>query len=72
MRYGVVRNHVHVGCVNAAPRDFRDALAHLAQLKRSHAAPLAQLITDRVAPPESLWHYTHRRPQGVKTVLVFE
>jgi len=72
MRYGVVRNHVHVGCVNAAPRDFADALAHLAQLKRTHPAPLALLITDRVAPRESLRHYKNRRPQGVKTVLVYE
>jgi glucose 1-dehydrogenase len=71
MRDGLVRNHLHIGCVNAAPRDFADALVHLAQLKRTHAAALAALITARVRPEESLWHYTHRQPQGIKTVLQF-
>jgi threonine dehydrogenase-like Zn-dependent dehydrogenase len=69
MRDGLVRNHLHIGCVNAAPRDFTDALAHLSQLKRTHAAELAALITARVRPAESLWHYTHRQPQGIKTVV---
>jgi threonine dehydrogenase-like Zn-dependent dehydrogenase len=71
MRDGLVRNHLHIGCVNAAPRDFEDALAHLSQLKRTHAAELAALITARVAPADSLWHYTHRQPQGIKTVVVY-
>jgi threonine dehydrogenase-like Zn-dependent dehydrogenase len=71
MRDGLVRNHIHLGCVNAAPRDFADALIHLAQLKKTHADQLAALITARVAPAESLWHYTHRQPQGIKTVLVY-
>jgi len=72
MRDGLVRNHLHIGCVNAAPRDFADALVHLAQLKRTHAAELAALITARVRPEDSLWHYTNRQPQGIKTVLQFE
>jgi threonine dehydrogenase-like Zn-dependent dehydrogenase len=71
MRDGLVRNHLYVGCVNAAPRDFADALAHLAQLQRTYAAELAALITARVSPAESLWHYTHRQPQGIKTVVCF-
>jgi threonine dehydrogenase-like Zn-dependent dehydrogenase len=71
MRDGLVRNHTHLGCVNAAPRDFADALTHLAQLQRTHAADLSTLITARVAPAESLWHYTHRQPQGIKTVVVY-
>jgi threonine dehydrogenase-like Zn-dependent dehydrogenase len=71
MRDGLVRNHLHIGCVNAAPRDFDDALAHLAQLKRTHAAEVAALITARVRPADSLWHYTHRQPQGIKTVVVY-
>jgi threonine dehydrogenase-like Zn-dependent dehydrogenase len=71
MRDGLLRNHLHVGCVNAAPRDFHDALAHLAQFKRSHPAELAALITARVAPQDSLWHYQHRQPQGIKTVVMY-
>jgi threonine dehydrogenase-like Zn-dependent dehydrogenase len=71
MRDGLVRNHLHIGCVNAAPRDFADALAHLAQLSRTHAAELAALITARVRPDHSLCHYTHREPQGIKSVLMY-
>src|SRR5262245_61163788 len=71
MRDGLVRNHLHIGCVNAAPRDFTDALAHLAQLRNTRAAELAALIHARVRPADSLWHYTHRQPQGIKTVLQF-
>ncbi len=72
MRDGLLRNHVHVGTVNAAPRDFIDALRHLEQLQQSYPAELQLLITDRVAPEESLWHYQHRRPQGIKTVLMYD
>jgi threonine dehydrogenase-like Zn-dependent dehydrogenase len=72
MRDGLVRNHLYIGSVNAAPRDFRDALSHLALLKRTHAAELAALITARVAPADSLWHYNHRQPQGIKTVVAYE
>jgi glucose 1-dehydrogenase len=71
MRDGLTRNHLHVGSVNAAPRDFEDALAHLSQLKRTHADELAALITARVRLEDSLWHYTHRQPQGIKTVIEY-
>lgn len=71
MRDGLIRNHLHVGCVNAAPRDFRDALAHLAQLKPHYAQQLAALITARVRLEDSLWHYEHRQPQGIKTVIEY-
>jgi threonine dehydrogenase-like Zn-dependent dehydrogenase len=71
MRHGVLRNHVHIGCVNAAPRDFVDALAHLDQLRCTHAAALSALITARVSPQDALWHYEHRQPQGIKTVVEF-
>ena len=71
MRDGILRNHVHVGTVNAARRDFQDALLHLAQLRRTHPRELASLITARVGIEESLWHYEHRQPQGIKTVLVY-
>lgn len=71
MRDGLIRNHLHVGCVNAAPRDFKDALAHLAQLKSSYVKQLAALITARVRLEDSLWHYEHRQPQGIKTVIEY-
>jgi threonine dehydrogenase-like Zn-dependent dehydrogenase len=71
MRDGLTRNHLHIGCVNAAPRDFRDALAHLGQLRRTHTQHLASLITARTRPEDALWHYSHREPQGVKTVVVY-
>ena len=72
MRDGLMRNHLHVGCVNAAPRDFQAALAHLSEINRSHPSELAALITARVRPEESLWHYEHRQQQGIKTVLMYE
>jgi len=71
MRDGILRNHLHIATVNSAPRDFVDALAHLDQLNRSHPAELAALITARVRPEDSLWHYLHRLPQGIKTVVEY-
>jgi threonine dehydrogenase-like Zn-dependent dehydrogenase len=71
MRDGLLRNHVHLGSVNAAPRDFLAALAHLDYLRETKAPELAALITARVPPAESLWHYEHRLPQGIKTVVDF-
>jgi threonine dehydrogenase-like Zn-dependent dehydrogenase len=71
MRHAVLRNHVHLGTVNAARRDFADALRHLAQLHAAHPRQLAALFTDHVPPEGALWHYEHRQPQGVKTVVVF-
>lgn len=72
MRNGILRNHVHLGTVNAAPRDFQQALVDLGQLWRTRRNELLSLITDRVAPADSLWHYEHRRPQGIKTALVYD
>lgn len=72
MRDGLIRNHLHIGTVNAAPRDFHDALAHLAQLQRTHTRQLASLFTARVKLADSLWHYEHRQPQGIKTVVMME
>ncbi|MFO0902563.1 MAG: alcohol dehydrogenase catalytic domain-containing protein [Pirellulales bacterium] len=71
MRDGILRNHLHLATVNSAPRDFVDALAHLDQLQATHPDALAQLITARVAPADSLWHYLHRLPQGIKTVVEY-
>jgi len=72
MRNGIIRNHVHLGTVNSAPRDFRQAIDHLEDVYRDQPTLLESLITDRVAPEESLWHYSHRKPQGIKTVLMYE
>jgi glucose 1-dehydrogenase len=72
VREGLLRNHIHVGSVNAAPRDFQDALAHLSQLASDRRVELTALITARVRPEDSLWHYEHREPQGIKTVLMYE
>lgn len=71
MRAGVIGNHLHVGSVNAAPRDFRDALAHLGAAYAERPEVVAQLVTERLAPGEALWHYAHRTPQGIKAVLVY-
>ena len=72
VRDGLLRNHIHLGCVNAAPRDFVDALAHLEQLRHTLPGPLERLVTARISPDESLWHYEHREPQGIKVVLVYD
>lgn len=71
MRDGLVRNHLYIGSVNCAPRDFHDALAHLAWFQERDAKALSALITARVSPNEALWHYEHRQPQGIKTVVEF-
>src|SRR5262249_33291724 len=73
VRDGLLNNHSHLGCVNAAaPRDFEDARLHLEQLANDRHSALGDLITARVRPEDSLWHYEHRQPQGIKTVLVYE
>ena len=72
IRDGLLRNHLHVGSVNAAPRDFLAALADLDALRQSHPRELAALITARVSPAEALWHYEHRAKDGIKTVVELE
>jgi len=71
IRDGLLRNHIHVGSVNAAPRDFLDALNHLSLLAKNRRADVAALITARVSPDNALWHYEHREPQGIKTVVMY-
>ncbi len=71
MRDGLIRNQVFVGCVNSAPRDFQHAIEHLGWLRERVGPALNKLITERVSPRESLWHYTHRVPQGIKVVLEY-
>jgi threonine dehydrogenase-like Zn-dependent dehydrogenase len=72
MRDAILRNHVFIGCVNSAPRDFAAALSDLSRMLRTHPREIAALITDRVPPRDSLDHYRRRRPQGIKTVLMYE
>lgn len=72
IRDGLLRNHLYIGCVNAAPRDFADALRHLTELKRTHAAELNALITRRIQPQDALWHFENREPQGIKVVVMYE
>jgi threonine dehydrogenase-like Zn-dependent dehydrogenase len=72
MRNGLVRNHLHLGSVNAAPRDFADALAHLAQFQERQPKDLAALFTTRVTPDSSLPHFTARAPQGIKVVVAYD
>jgi hypothetical protein len=65
-----LRNNVHLGCVNAAPRDFADALSQLAWWQARDAASLAAVITKRIPPDDALWHFEHREPDGIKVVVV--
>jgi threonine dehydrogenase-like Zn-dependent dehydrogenase len=72
MRDGLLRNNLFIGSVNCAPRDFRDAIAHLHHWYHRNDRALSQLITARVTQQDALWHYEHRQPQGIKTVVHFE
>lgn len=71
MREGLVRNHIYVGCVNAAPRDFEKALEDMQRLYGPLRKELDALLTAHVAPEDALWHYTQRQPQGIKTIVHF-
>lgn len=72
MRDAILKNHFFVACVNSAPRDFRDALAHLAWVDRQKPGVLSKLFTHRVAIRDSLPHYLGRVPQGIKTVITMD
>jgi len=69
MRHGVVRNHLHVGSVNAAPRDFADAVTHLHQFLINRPDAIRRLITSKVTFDQSLTHFTNRQPQAIKVVV---
>jgi len=72
VRDGLLKNHIHIGCVNAAARDFCDALRALSLLANDRRAELTALSTARVKPADALPHYEHREPQGIKTVVMYE
>ncbi len=72
IREGLLRNHIHIGCVNAAaPRDFQDSLRDLSLLAIDRRPELLALITARVKLEEALWHYENREGQGIKTVVIY-
>lgn len=68
---GVLRNHLHLGCVNAAPRDFRDALEHLEQWSRRDPDALGQIVTHRAAAAEGLRFFAERPAGAIKCVLEY-
>jgi threonine dehydrogenase-like Zn-dependent dehydrogenase len=72
VRWGLLRNHVHVGIVNSAPRDFAEALRILGILNRSHKDALSAMVTARVPLAEAPRHFASRQPQGIKAVVVYD
>ncbi len=71
IRVGLVRNHIHLGCVNAAPRDFQEALEVLQRLASTSRPLLKRLITHRVPLEQSLELFHRRPPQTIKVVVEF-
>ncbi len=71
IRVGLVRNHIHLGCVNAAPRDFEEALQVLQRLAPTHRPLLKQLMTEQVSLEESLELFHRRRRGTIKAVVEF-
>jgi threonine dehydrogenase-like Zn-dependent dehydrogenase len=71
IRDGLIRNNLFIGCVNAAPRDFAEALARLEDWRRRSSPLLARMMTDRVAPTAALDHFAARRRDSIKTVIEY-
>lgn len=69
MRQGLLRNHIILGSVNAAPRDFNQAIEHLQKLRETHLEALCDVMTDHVAVDDALWHFVNHSPQGIKAVV---
>jgi len=67
----IFRNHVILGTVNSAMRDFIDALRHLKDLKARFPAATKKLFTERLSAEESLVLYNSRVKQSVKTLVEF-
>lgn len=72
MRRAVINNHLLLGSVNSAPRDFHDAHRHLARLLADHGEALAGIFTERVRPADCLADFASRRRHGVKVVVMYE
>ncbi|MGD9647782.1 MAG: alcohol dehydrogenase catalytic domain-containing protein, partial [Pirellulales bacterium] len=71
MRESLIRNHLHIGCVNAALRDFQRALVDLGECQRRWPGLASRLITDRVSQRDALPHYVERVKHGIKTVVEY-
>lgn len=72
MRDGLLRNHIILGSVNAAPRDFDQAIAHLRELRATHLDALCGVMTDHIPKDDALWHFVNHTPQGIKAVLRYD
>ena len=72
MRDVLCRNQIILGSVNAAPRDFAAALAHLERLRNDCGDSVRRLITARVRPEDAIPQLLERANQSVKTVLMYE
>lgn len=71
VRDGLIRNNLFLGCVNAAPRDFAEALARLAEWNVSCPELVARVITARVSLDEGLAHLAERPKHSIKTVVTY-
>jgi threonine dehydrogenase-like Zn-dependent dehydrogenase len=71
IREGLVRNHIFIGSVNSALRDFEAAIAHLTELQQHKPELLDALVTSRVSADDALWHFAHRTSQGIKAVIEY-
>jgi glucose 1-dehydrogenase len=69
MRRALMGNHLHIGSVNSAPRDFADAVAHLQWIQCYNPQAAAGLITRRATVDTALDHFTQREPRSIKTVF---
>ena len=69
MRNAILGNHLYLGTVNNAPQDMQSAINHLSNLYSQYGETIAQMITEQVDPSDSLWHYSNREPQGIKTIV---
>jgi aldose 1-dehydrogenase [NAD(P)+] len=71
MGEAIFRNHIILGTVNSAHRDFVDALTHLKQLKAEYPSATNKLFTERLSAKDSLEFYNERTKQSVKTLVHF-
>ena len=72
MRHAILRNHLHLGTVNSAERDFQDALQHLRQLRQRLPEVVSRIVTDKVGLDWSLVEFTGRQVQSVKVVVSYD
>ncbi|HAN98512.1 MAG TPA: hypothetical protein DCQ98_14240 [Planctomycetaceae bacterium] len=71
MRDAILRNHLFVGIVNSAQRDFRAAFRNLGWFLEQGIAP-ERLITHRLSIDRSLSHLHGRTGQAIKSIIEFD